>query len=436
MARPDRLTELAASITERLVLPPGPSIVALSGGADSAALLWLLSELGADVTAVHVFHGLPASSLMSTAAGQIAAACGVRLEMAVVEPDGTSEAHLREARHAVLSERAEDRQILLAHTADDQAETVLMRVMRGTGIEGLAGIPEVRDRFWHPMLSVTRQETRELATLAGLPFRDDPANEDRAILRNRIRLDLLPAVEEAWGSNPRQAILRLAQTAGEESAVLESQARAVPVETRPGAIRLPVGSLISVGEAIARRALRSACVLLAGPYPPDRAAIERLIDVAKGRSAATEVNPALRARVVGAHLVIETQPEPDSPVPTPIEISGSRTEWSDWVFESAGLDGPTVSPLSARHLVAPVDTGPWQVRSSQPEDRVTGRRVADALADAGIAADDRPGWPLVTCANDPVWIPGVRSQVWPVHLPGRYLSIVAVQEPAWQPSQL
>ncbi len=461
MAHTDRLKELTASIWERLVLPSGASVVALSGGADSAALLWLLSEHGADVTAVHVFHGLPASSLMSTAAGQIAAACGVRMEMAVVEPEGTSpngpecvstlqkvafstpsnaknasEADLRDLRHAALTERAGDRQVLFAHTADDQAETVLMRIMRGTGIEGLAGIPEVRDRFWHPMLSVTRQETRELATLAGLPFRDDPSNEDRTILRNRIRLDLLPAIEAASDSAPRESLLRLALTAGEESKVLDSLARSVPTEQRPGAVRLPVGSLVAVGDAVAARALRSACLRLAGPYPPDRAAIQRLIEVVMGNSAAAEVNPGLRARVVRAHLVIECVPLSERPPAPPTEIVGKRTTWSDWVFLSTVLDGPTVASMSDTQLIAPADAGPWRVRSSQPEDRVAGRRVSDALADAGVAAADRPGWPVVTCADDPVWVPGVRSRVWPVHHDSRYLSLVAIQEPAWHPSEL
>ncbi len=460
MAHADRLKELTASIGERLVLPSGASVVALSGGADSAALLWLLSEQGADVTAVHVFHGLPASSLMSTAAGQIAAACGVRLEMAVVEPGtspggpesvstvqnvailtpscakNASEAHLRDLRHAALSERAGERSVLLAHTADDQAETVLMRIMRGTGIEGLAGIPEVRDRFWHPMLSVSRKETRELATLAGLPFRDDPSNEDRTILRNRIRLDLLPAIEAASDSAPRESLLRLAHTAREESSVLESLARSVPAEERPGAVRLPVGSLLAVGDAVGARALRSACLKLAGPYAPDRSAIQRMLEVVKGSSAAAEVNPGLRARLVGAHLVIERAPVPASVAAPATEIVGQRTAWSDWAFESTVLEGPNVAPMSDRRLIAPADAGPWQVRSSQPQDRVTGRRVSDALADAGVAAADRAGWPVVTCGDDPVWIPGVRSRVWPVHRPNRYLSLVAFQEPAWQPSQL
>ena len=432
MADPDRLKQLAESLGDRLVLPSGPVVVALSGGADSAALLWLLAERSVDVKGIHVFHGLPASSLMSTAAGQVAAACGVRMEMAFVDPAGTSELHLREARMVALAERAEDRPILLAHTSDDQAETVLMRILRGTGVTGASGIPTHRGDIWHPMLTIGREETRELSTLAGLPFRDDPANEDRTIFRNRIRLDVFPALELALGRPAREALASFASGAAEESALLDDLARRVPIEHLDGVVRLPLGALLGVGDVAAARAVRTAWTVLAGPYPPDRSSVERVLDVVHRRVTATDAGGGLRASVSGAFLVVGPAAAPEPETPPPTELVGDSIQWSHWRFEVREVEGPMVAPLSPRRVAAPSDAGPWEVRIAGSGDRVTGRRVKDALADAGVPASERAGWPLVTCGGEPVWIPSVRGRVWPVHTPGRYLCVVAFREPNWQ----
>ncbi len=435
MAGADRLTELAESMAARLVVPDGPTAVGLSGGADSAALLWLLAERGGDVVAIHVFHGLPASSMMSTAAGQVAARCGIRLEMAFVEPGAASEAELRRVRLAALVETAGDRPVLLAHTADDQAETVLMRILRGTGIDGLAGIPPRRDRIHHPLLGVTRRETLELAALAGLPYRHDPANEDRAVLRNRLRLEVLPLVEETVGGSPRESLRRLAATASEVSGFLATFADRVPRQGRNGWRRLPIGALKAVGDVVAAAAIRAACIELAGPYPPDREVVLRVLEVVHGRSSGTEIPGQLRAEVVGAHLVIRpTADLPQSPADGVALDHESPTTWSGWRFVVTPVTGPTVVPLSSRSIVFPAGAESLQVRPWTASDRVTGRRVNDALADAGVPADARPGWPLVTVGDEPVWLPLVRSRVWPAHAPGRYLGVVAAPEPPWQPS--
>jgi tRNA(Ile)-lysidine synthase len=432
VAGTDRLTELAGSFDRRLDLPEGPVAVALSGGADSAALLWMVARRGLDVIAIHVFHGLPASSLMSTAAGQIAAFCGVRLEMAFVEPAGSSEHHLREVRHAALLSHAGSRPVLLGHTADDQAETVLMRILRGTGPDGLAGMAPRRGQLHHPMLRVTRAEARELAGLAGLPFRDDPANEDETILRNRLRTMLMPAISQATGRSPRDALIGLAEVAARESAVLDRIATSIPAEEHAGAVRFPRGALRAAGDVAAARALRAAVAHAGNGYPPDRAAIDRILDVVHDRTTAAEVEPGLRAEVSGPHLVIFGERAVVDADPPPARLGAGSTSWSGWSFRGEIVEGPLVGPLSPVRFVVPDGDEVLEVRAAQPGDRVTGRKVNAALADAGIGADQRSGWPIVTRDDDPVWLPRVRGRVWPTHRPGRYLCLVAVQEPNWQ----
>jgi tRNA(Ile)-lysidine synthase len=429
MAGADRLTALAADLDRRVDIGDEPVAVALSGGADSAALLWLVCQRQIDVTAIHVIHGLPASALMSTAAGQIAARCGVALEMAVVAPAGTSEHQLRDARLDALEQRAGDRPVLLAHTADDQAETVLMRALRGTGVDGLAGIRPVRGAIHHPMLDITRAETRELATLAGLPFRDDPSNEDDSILRNRIRRDVFPAAEAAVGHSPRDSLIRLATIAAEESALGDRLAATVPVQCKPGVSRVPLGALVAQHDAVVARVLRRAARAVTDRYPPGRDALDRVLEVVRGDSRGAEIEGGISVYRADAHLYFATAPGET----TPLEMTLSATAaWGDWRFEVNDIRGPAAAPQTPFRLVAPEDFAPLTVRAAIRGDRLTGRKITDALADVGVRAEDRPGWPVVSAGDEVVWVPGVRSRVWPTHRPGRYLGVLAVQEPSWQ----
>lgn len=427
MAGTDELNALAAALTERMSLPDGPVAVALSGGADSAALLWLTARALPDVVAIHVFHGLAASSLMSTAAGQIAAKCGVRMEMAIVQPAGDAEHHLRDARLAALAERAGDRPVLFGHTLEDQAETVLHRVLRGTGVEGLSGIAPRRGRISHPMLRVRRADARHLAELAGLPFRDDPANSDPGVLRNRIRGELLPLADEVMG---RDVTLLLARLADDARAVTDRSRRRVRFETDGRRVRVPLGELRA--DADVNGTLRDLLVAWRGPYPPDRAALERLGAVVFADITATDVGDGVRAYRSDGFLILEPAEDNLATTPDPEPVVSGTTQWGGWRFDVAEVDGPTVVPLSLRRLLVPGEAGQIAIRMVSGDDTITGRRVSEALADAHVPADLRNAWPVITCDGVPVWAPGARRQVWPGHAPGRYLSISAYQEPAWQ----
>ncbi|MFP5331471.1 MAG: tRNA lysidine(34) synthetase TilS [Acidimicrobiia bacterium] len=425
MAGTDELTELADSIGERVTIPSGPVAVALSGGADSAALLWLTVRATPDVVAIHVFHGLAASALMSTAAGQIAAMCGVRLEMAVVQPAGTAEHALREARHAALLERSDGRPVLFGHTLDDQAETVVMRILRGTGIEGLGGIRPQARRLFHPLLRVRRSETRRLAELTGLPFRDDPANRDPAIVRNRIRDDLLPLAAQIMQRDVSPILARLADNVHDET---EGRRPAVRFEVAGDRLRVAVGELRASDHPAVpiRRALEA----WMQRYPPSRAAVGRIIDVVEGTARAAEVADGVSCRLVDGFLIFD-RPGARSGAVAPVSISEGRQRWGDWSFEVVGLEGPTVVPMSTSRLLVPAESV-VEVREAGDDDRVTGRRVTDALADARIPAEERARWPVITVDGEPAWIPGVRRRRWAGHLPGRYLSLSAYREPRWE----
>lgn len=297
MAETRRLSELVSAAQQRLDLHEGPVAVALSGGADSASLAYLCIESGLDVLALHIDHQLPASPMMARAAGEVAAKLGIELEISQVNlAEGPSpEEQAREARYAVLAER--EVPVLTGHTRDDSIETMLINLVRGTGPSGLTGIPRFRrPNIYRPMLAVTRSETREIATLAGLPFVDDPMNEDLSLTRNRIRLELLPLMREL---NPQvdAALARTAATLERDRTYLEDRA------AEHFGRALSVSAVTTLPRALADRVLHRA--LEENGIGPTSDRIGRMWSVVSGESERQEL---AAGRVVvrrGALLVIE-----------------------------------------------------------------------------------------------------------------------------------
>src|SRR6516164_5386763 len=234
----------------RCTFPPrGHSLpCAVSGGADSLALLVLAVAAGCDVTVFHVDHGLRAGS---AAEGDVVAAAaarfGARLERrrVRVEPGPNLEARARVARFAALPP-----DVATGHTMDDQAETVLVNLLRGAGADGLAGMAP---GFRHPLLGLRRRETHALCAAAGLEPVCDASNHDPAFVRNRVRHELLPLCSAVAGRDPVPVLARQAAVLRDESALLESlSAEALP---DPADARA-VAATASVRPALARRALR------------------------------------------------------------------------------------------------------------------------------------------------------------------------------------
>jgi tRNA(Ile)-lysidine synthase len=268
-------------LLERTRFPAAGTTVtcAVSGGADSLALLVLARAAGLTVTAVHVDHGLRPES--GAEAGVVADAArrfgaGFRAARAVVPPGPNLEARARAARFAVLPP-----DVLTGHTADDQAETVLLNLLRGAGLDGLAGMSHDR----HPILAVRRSETRALCSEVGLVPVQDPSNADPAFRRNRIRHELLPFLDELAGRDVAPVIVRQADLLRAEAALLDGLAAHIDVTD--------ARILASAPPALARRAIRR--WLRAGAaHPPDAAAVERVLAVARMEQRACEVNDGRR----------------------------------------------------------------------------------------------------------------------------------------------
>ena len=221
------------ALLTRSSFPPAATRVtcAVSGGADSSALLVLAVAAGCRVEAVHVDHGLrPAGREEAAQVARLAArlGAGFRSESVDVPPGGNLEARARHARYAVLPPG-----VLTGHTADDQAETVLVNLLRGAALDGLGGM---RPGPARPLLGLRRAETRALCEHLGIDVLEDPTNRDPRHLRNRVRHELLPLLADLSGRDPVPLLCRQGGAAplcrGDLSALGEH---------RPGADRLGPG---------------------------------------------------------------------------------------------------------------------------------------------------------------------------------------------------
>jgi len=244
---------------------PERVLAGVSGGADSVALLMMLLDSGVQVTAVHVNHGLRGER--SDGDEQfVRELCRERnvplLVFRANPPQNPGEDWARQVRYGFFREAAEQtgvRAIALAHHRDDQAETLLLHLIRGAGLNGLCGMAADTDmdglRILRPLLHVSRQELREMLTAAGQPWREDDSNADMRYLRNALRGDILPRLEQLI---PGTAA-RLASTAEllrEDAAVLDSLTETFLSQHASG-LSLPMQALLAQPAAMRKRIVRA-----------------------------------------------------------------------------------------------------------------------------------------------------------------------------------
>ncbi|MGD9705082.1 MAG: tRNA lysidine(34) synthetase TilS [Acidimicrobiia bacterium] len=270
---------------------------AVSGGADSLALLVLARAAGLEVTAVHVDHGLhPGSAAEAGVVAEAAARFGAafRAERVEVAAGPNLEARARAARYAVLPAG-----VLTGHTADDQAETVLLNLVRGSGLDGLAGMRSVGHGIGprRPLLALRRAETAALCTALGLQPVVDPSNHDPAHRRNRIRHELLPLADSIAERDVAALLARQATLLRDEADLLDGLA--ADIEPADGL------ALATAHPALARRAVRRWLVTTCpGSHPPDAATVERVLAVARNERRACELAGGWRVERHGGKLSI------------------------------------------------------------------------------------------------------------------------------------
>ncbi len=277
--------------------PAGVAVVcAVSGGADSLSLLALAVAAGLDVTAAHVDHGLRPES--AAEADEVARAAerfgaGFVALSAQVPEGGDLEARARRHRLEALAAFAGDRPILTGHTADDQAETVLINLLRGAGPGGLSAI---RPATTKPLLALRRSETVALCASLDLDPVVDPSNDDRRFVRNRIRHDVLPLLADVAERDVVPLLVRAADHSRRLVDELEREASTIdPTDT---------AALRAASPELARIALRA---WLRSPdgHPPSTAELERAMAVARHEVAATELRGGRRLARTAGRMRIE-----------------------------------------------------------------------------------------------------------------------------------
>ena len=287
----DELAVLVARGADRLAIPPDASLVlAISGGADSMALLHGAARVARSgdgawrLRVAHLDHGLREDSADDARfVGEVARELGLPCEIRRVDvatlarTEGRSvEEAGRDARYLLLEEIAAPGDLVAtAHTADDAAETVLINLLRGSGLAGARGIPGRRGRIVRPLIGERRATVRALLDAGEHPYRDDPSNADPAFLRNRVRAELLPLMEELR-DGAVERIARFSRLAGDDDALLAELATA---ELR---VRRSDDGEIDWHDppprALGRRVLRMAI----GHPTPSAERLEALLDAAEG----------------------------------------------------------------------------------------------------------------------------------------------------------
>ncbi len=406
-------------------VPERTLVVALSGGADSVALLDALVALqkrrGLRLVAAHLDHGLrPESADDARFCEELCARLGVSIRIGHADVRARAErerrgieAAGRRERYAFLRRiRSEEGAFALAtaHNRDDQAETLLLRLLRGSGRVGLGAMRARTRGVVRPLLEVSRQEVLTHLETRGLSWREDATNADRTLVRNRVRHELLPYLESRFNPRVKEVLARTAGLLADEARLLERRARALL--TRAGhreseALLLSRKRLAAAPRAIARLALRAGLAQTGGLRGVRARHVERLLDLARSSTASGRALALPGGRVATVRfdqLRVGPRTEPKGPFAYPLRVPGR-------VQLPGGLAVEAEPQAQVGRLRVAVPAGaPLELRTRRPGDRVFwhGREVSlkRFLMERRIPAEERGGLPLLAAGPRILWLPG------------------------------
>jgi tRNA(Ile)-lysidine synthase len=428
-------------------------LVACSGGPDSLTLLSILyhwrEKLGHKLAIAWFNHGLRPGQMVfeQTRVKDYAHQFGIDFYVGMGNTRAYASEHgqsieeaARELRYRFLGEtclKLGFKYIATGHTASDNAETVLIHILRGCGIEGLVGLRSVSGlpidnikyrslKLVRPLLSLGRSDTEAYCLMSGLKYITDPSNRSPRFLRNRVRHELLPLLEEL---NPsiRHSILRLSRAAADASDVLDQQVLSarLPNYMADGSLELSRKQMAAMLPAVLVTYLRTAlrrvlpgltdinfyqlCMLSAlAAGPPGRS-----LHLPGGNLAICE-DEILRIRTPSSNQI---NGHTELPI-TPLEIP-CRIRWGQWVITSCMVASPKEKSMpdgayfDAQEAGSRLSIGPWCPGDRiQPLGMAGEKKLQDIFTDMKVTREQRKQWPVVRSGKCVLWVPGLRQAEW------------------------
>jgi tRNA(Ile)-lysidine synthase len=421
---------------------PGQRVgIAVSGGADSVFLLHALRELARHLdslrnlrlSVIHIEHGIRGAASVADAkfVAHLASTVALPFHLRhadVPAMDGNLEQAARQVRQAfyadLIASRALDR-VATGHTRTDQAETVLYRILRGSGLTGLSGIlPVTGQGLVRPLLEIDRAEVEAWLRERGIAWREDETNRDRTFARNRLRHELLPLLRDAFNPQLDQALANLATLARDEEDYWASDlARHLPPATSHQPLVLSTSQLTDAPPALARRLVRRAMEIVKGDLRGiDFAHVERILEMARStqghdRFQAPDLDVCRSfewiriARASPAAQVVRDFALPLQ-IPGSVELPGSLTRITLQVLEKEEPAQPcatVVNELDWRRFYRDESAPSLELRNWRPGDQY--RRVGQTkpekikffFQEARVPLWERRNWPIITYDGQIVW---------------------------------
>jgi tRNA(Ile)-lysidine synthase len=400
---------LEAARESGLVPAGGPLLVLLSGGGDSVCLLDVAVRLGARPSGLHVNYGLrPGADADERFVRELCERLGVSLAVERVplpEAGGNLQERAREARYA-LAERHAAGDYAAAHTASDQAETVLYRLAASPGSRALHGMAARRGRLVRPLLEVTRAEVRDYLRSRGLDWREDPSNADRRFARARVRHEVLAELSEVAPAAER-TIAETARQLREEGELVERAADAA-LEELGGGPAVALEELRSQPAALRRLVLRRLAERAAGAgsRPLSRREADEILSLGRHGTKSLDLGGGLRA--VAEYGTIRFTRAPEAPMPAPVTLPvPGHVRFGNWEIE-ATLSAPGDVAVSASALGDSAIVRAWRDGDRMRPVGLGGTKsLQDLFTDRKVPRALRRTLPVVEAAGTIVWVAGV-----------------------------